>query len=287
MLLPDYDRLVENYLEYLQNIRGCSPHTVMAYQSALKQLKKHYAIERSEENEAFDIRSFRLKIVALHPKTITLKLTAIRGFIKFLNTHQDYDFQLIGDSTIKTPKALPKPIKSSYIDEILSIASLQEKTLILLMYGVGLRISEVASIELKNITNSWLLVRGKGNKERQLPLLPIIEQSIQAYIAFANPKAYLFEKKGKVMDSHQIRYIITKLFKSKGIKITPHQLRHTFATELLNNDARISDISKLLGHKSMESTQVYTQLANAKKLNEYLASHPLSQLSTLEQDRET
>ncbi|MBN2825958.1 MAG: tyrosine-type recombinase/integrase [Campylobacterales bacterium] len=275
MLLHDFDNLVEKYLEYLQTIRGCSSHTIMAYQSALGEVKNHYTIEQDEAKERFDIRSFRLQIATLHPKTIALKLTAVRGFIKFLNTHHGYDFQLVGDNAIKTPKTLPKPINTSYIDEVLSIASLQEKTLILLMYGVGLRISEVASIELNNITNEWLLVRGKGNKERQLPLLPIIEQTIQAYITFAKPKVYLFEKKGEAMNTHQIRYIVTQLFKSIGIKVTPHQLRHTFATELLNDDARLSDISKLLGHATMASTQVYTQLASSKKLQDYLTSHPL------------
>ncbi len=78
-----------------------------------------------------------------------------------------------------------------------------------------------------------------------------------------------------MMNQAQLRYILTKCFKSKGLKATPHQLRHSFATHLLNNGARISDVSELLGHSSMATTQVYTKLADSKKLKEYLEAHPL------------
>ena len=78
------------------------------------------------------------------------------------------------------------------------------------------------------------------------------------------------------MNQAQLRYILTKLFKAKGLKVTPHQLRHSFATHLLNNGARISDVSELLGHSSMATTQVYTKLGDARKLKEYLGAHPLA-----------
>lgn len=275
MHLADYTRLVEEYLDYLQELRGYSPHTIASYKATLEKLKNHYQITHGDERELFDIRSYRLQIVSNHPKTISLKLTAIRGFIKFLNAFKEYNLHLMGDHAIKTPQTLPKPINKNYIDEILSVASLQEKTMVYLMYGVGLRISEVASIKLENISQEWIIIMGKGNKERQLPLLERVADIINDYINYANPRTYLFEKDHEPLSTHQIRYIINRLFKSKGIKVTPHQLRHTFATEMLNSDARMSDISKLLGHKTMHSTQIYTKLANSKKLSEYLASHPL------------
>ena len=77
------------------------------------------------------------------------------------------------------------------------------------------------------------------------------------------------------MSTHQIRYLFEKLFKSRGIKATPHQLRHSFASHLLHNGARIADVSKLMGHDSMVSTQIYTKLKSSKKLNEYSQAHPL------------
>jgi len=276
MPLSDYDQLLKEYLDYLKEIRGYSTHTITTYAIPLAQLKDHYRQYRHDAVECFDIKAFRMHIANQNPKTISKKLSAIRGFIEYLGTHKDMDLKLVGDHPIKVPQTLPKPINTEYIDEVLAIATLQERVLIYLMYGVGLRISEVASIKLEDISKEWIRIMGKGSKERQLPLLPIVAQSIEEYRAYARPMKYLFEKKSKPMSVDQIRYRINKLFKAQGIKLTPHQLRHTFATELLNDNARMSDISKLLGHTTMHSTQVYTKLASSKKLNDYMRSHPLA-----------
>jgi integrase/recombinase XerC len=109
-------------------------------------------------------------------------------------------------------------------------------------------------------------------------LIPLVSDEIEKYISIYNPIKFLLEDKGKQMTAHQVRYLLAKLFKSRGIKVTPHQLRHSFATHLLNSGARIADVSKLLGHKSMVSTQIYTKLENSKKFNEYNKAHPLCDL---------
>ena len=116
---------------------------------------------------------------------------------------------------------------------------------------------------------------GKGNKTRQLPLLPSIQKMLLRYLELRTPRNYLFEKSGSALNIAQLRYKVTKLFKAQGIKATPHQLRHSFATHLLNNGARISDVSELLGHSSMATTQIYTKLASSKKMEEYTKAHPL------------
>jgi len=118
---------------------------------------------------------------------------------------------------------------------------------------------------------------GKGNKTRQVPLISSLFDEIEIYKQIENPKVFLFEKDTIQMSSSQIRYLFTKVFKKSGIKATPHQLRHSFATHLLQNGARISDVSELLGHSSMVSTQIYTELGSSKKLNEYSKAHPLCQ----------
>ena len=152
-----------------------------------------------------------------------------------------------------------------------------QKDIILILYGLGLRISELSHIKLIDIKDGWIVVDGKGNKTRQLPLLPILETSISLYKKQYLPRTYLFEKNGDRQNDAQLRYIIEKLFKSRGLKITPHQLRHSFATHLLEGGARISDISELLGHSSMATTQIYTKLSSSKKEKEYLNAHPLVQ----------
>ena len=145
-----------------------------------------------------------------------------------------------------------------------------------MFYGLGLRISEVTTIKLVDVKEKWIQVSGKGNKVRELPLLASLQYLIKRYTAEYSPKKYLFEKGNSPMNTAQLRYIITKLFKSVGIKATPHQLRHSFATHLLNNGARISDVSELLGHETMATTQVYTKLGSVKKMQEYMNAHPLA-----------
>jgi integrase/recombinase XerC len=145
-----------------------------------------------------------------------------------------------------------------------------------MLYGLGLRISELAQVKLDNIKGQWIQILGKGNKVRELPLLNELQNLITLYTQEKNPKKYLFEKGNAPMNVAQLRYIISKLFKSVGIKATPHQLRHSFATHLLNNGARISDVSELLGHETMATTQVYTKLGSVKKMQEYMKAHPLA-----------
>jgi len=273
MLLANYDDLAKEFLYYLRDNRGYPDVTIKTYKIVLAQLKGKYKIDNATGK--FDIREFRIEISKLNKKTIVKKLSAIRSFIDFLYNQKDIEFQIVGDDTIKVPQRLPKPIENRYIEEVISSASLLEKTILYMLYGLGLRISELANIKLSDIKNEWVIINGKGAKERELPLLPIVSIIIHQYIDFANPQIYLLEKKDKPLNTNQIRYIVNKVFKAHGIKVSPHQLRHSFATDLLNEGARVSDISKLLGHSTMASTQLYTKLKNSTKLNEYLNAHPL------------
>ena len=212
-------------------------------------------------------------------KTIAKKLSAVRSFVKFLNEQKNMHLILYPDESIKVPKTLPKPIEQNYIQEVLESADLEQKTIIYMLYGLGLRISELSTLKLENIKNDWVQIHGKGNKMRELPILFEIRTLLDDYINMYAPKKYLFEKKGTPLNSSQLRYRIINIFRSHGIKTTPHQLRHSFATHLLNSGARIADVSELLGHATMATTQIYTKLAESKKLEEYLKAHPLTKKS--------
>ena len=266
----------EDFLEYLFDVRGYSETSIVTYEIALRQMieKSHYY----EENgvNVLDITPFRFKIVKNHKKTIVKKLSAIRSFVKYLEDQCLMSIKLIGDESIKVPQSLPKPIEQTYIDEVLSKANLEEKLLISMLYGLGLRISELSELKLEDIKASWVQIRGKGNKVRELPLLDELQRLIDVYVKDKMPKKYLFEKGNAPMNAAQLRYKLSKLFNQVGIKATPHQLRHSFATHLLNNGARISDVSELLGHETMATTQVYTKLGSVKKMQEYMKAHPLA-----------
>jgi len=266
---------INNFLFYLEKVRAYAPNSIVTYENVLIEMNSVAHYYEEDKKVILDITPLRLKIVNNSKKTIAKKLSAIRSFVKFMQEQVGIDIELIGDSVIKVPKTLPKPIDENIIDEVLQSCNRKEKLIVTLLYGLGLRISELAALELSNISTNWIRVTGKGNKERQIPLLAQIYKEIFYYIECESPKKFLFEKEDKEMNSQQIRYIFSKIFKRSGIKATPHQLRHSFATHLLHNGARISDVSELLGHSSMVSTQIYTQLKSSKKLNEYSKAHPL------------
>jgi integrase/recombinase XerC len=266
----------EEFLNYLFDVRGYSETSIVTYEIALRQMLEESHVYKEDGFTVLDITPFRFKIVKNHKKTIVKKLSAIHSFVKYLEDQCHMHIKLIGDESIKVPKSLPKPIEETYIEEVLSTANLEEKLLISMLYGLGLRISELSMLKLEDIKERWIQIHGKGNKVRELPLLDTLQELIALYIKRRSPKKYLFEKGNSPMNSAQLRYILTKLFKAQGLKVTPHQLRHSFATHLLNNGARISDVSELLGHETMATTQVYTKLGSVKKMQEYMKAHPLA-----------
>lgn len=266
----------ESFLDYLLDVRGYSETSITTYEIALRQMMEVSHFYEEEGIWILDITPFRFKIVKNNKKTIVKKLSAVRSFIKYLEDQCHMRIKLIGDESIKVPQSLPKPIEEKYIEEVLSQANLEEKLIISMLYGLGLRISELSILKLEDIKERWIQIHGKGNKVRELPLLDSLQELITLYVRRRSPKKYLFEKGNAPMNSAQLRYILTKLFKAQGLKVTPHQLRHSFATHLLNNGARISDVSELLGHETMATTQVYTKLGSVKKMQEYMKAHPLA-----------
>ena len=266
----------EEFLNYLFDVRGYSETSIVTYEIALRQMLEESHVYTEDGFTVLDITPFRFKIVKNHKKTIVKKLSAVHSFSKYLEEQCQLRIKLIGDESIKVPQSLPKPIEERYIDEVLSHANIEEKLLISMLYGLGLRISELSMLKLEDIKEGWVQIHGKGNKVRELPLLDSVEALIDLYRRRKSPKKYLFEKGSAPMNAAQLRYILTKLFKAQGLKVTPHQLRHSFATHLLNNGARISDVSELLGYETMATTQVYTKLGSVKKMQEYINAHPLA-----------
>ena len=275
-MTKDPKAYIEDFLKFLISVRGYSKHTVQSYSAALSQMITASQWIEEEGRWILDIMPLRLKLASKNKKTIMLRLSAIRSFVRYLEEHHNLIIKLTGDASIKTPQTLPKPIDEQYIKEVLAEADLREKLLISLLYGLGLRISELSSLRLDQLSSEWIEVVGKGRKSRQIPLLPSLQKLIMLYLDRYTPKEYLFEKDGAPLSTSQLRYRIHKVFGSHGIKATPHQLRHSFATHLLHHGARISDVSELLGHSSMATTQVYTKLASSKKMEEYMRAHPLA-----------
>ena len=258
----------KKFLNYIKKTK--SKETFRTYESVLKDALPHIEIEE----KYLDITPYRLKIATQSKKTIAKKISTLRSFFEFLK-NEGYKFKIVGDEHIKVPKTLPKPVNIEHIKEALKIANLEEFSAIMIIFSLGLRISEASNIKLEDIKGDWVSIVGKGNKTRMLPLHPKLKEIIKKYIEINKPKKYLFEKNGIKMNENQLRYIIQKAFKKIGIHVTPHQLRHSFATYMLDKGARITDVSELLGHEFISTTQIYTKLSDSLKLKNYLKAHPL------------
>lgn len=272
----EFKNLIANFLDFLTNIKNYSTLTVKTYDGVLEDFLENSEIYEENGIVIVDITKYRIAISNNNSKTISKKISSIKSFINYLKDN-NHHIKLIGANSIKVAKTLPKPIRTDDILDGLKLANVEEKTIVTLIYSFGLRISELASLKLKDIKTSSITVLGKGNKQREIPANSFVLSLIKKYKDEFSPKEYLFEKDSKAFSVRQLQYRVEKVFKKIGISATPHQLRHSFATDLLNNGARINDISELLGHSSLSATSIYTKLNTSTKYKQYLSAHPLNQ----------
>jgi len=265
---------IESFLLYLLKIRKYSPETIKTYRLNLLEAIDHLSIELEDKKYTIDLIPYRMKLIGKNKKTIYKKISIFRSFAHYLRD-QNIDIYLKNDENIKISKTLPKPIASHYIIEALDSCDSDDKILLTLLYTLGLRISELSNLKIKDIKNGWVRIYAKGGKIREIPLLDEVETALKEYIDKHKPVVYIFENNRVKYNDNQLRYKLSKVFKKIGIKATPHQLRHSFATDLLNQGARISDVSELLGHSSLETTQIYTKLSTNIKMKNYKSAHPM------------
>ncbi len=263
-----------DFLESLEKLRGYSDLTIKSYDESIKEAFTFIEITEEENHTLFNLMPYRIHISHLNAKTISKKLSAIRSFATYLND-EGMKVVLKADESIKVAKTLPKPISHKHIVEALQNAKIMEKLVVVMLYTLGLRVSELSGLKLSDIGDEWVRVLGKGNKHRDVPLLGSTRKLLDEYLLSYNPKIFLFEKNSEKLSENSLRYIVTKLFKDVALKVTPHQLRHSYASSLLNSGAPIVDVSELLGHSSMATTQIYTKLGSALKQQNYNKAHPL------------
>ncbi len=262
------------FLEHLESFRGYSDLTIKSYDEAIQEALNYVEVYEEDEKIIINLMPYRIKIAKLNPKSISKKLSAVRGFVEYLNDNEMKVF-LKADDSIKVAKTLPKPISHKHIIEALEYADEYERLIVVMLYTLGLRISELCDLKLSDISSEWIRVLGKGAKHRDVPLLKSTKKLIDEYLSKNSPKVFLFEANDERLSQNTLRYRVNKVFKRVGLKVSPHQLRHSYATELLNGSASIADVSELLGHSSMATTQIYTKLGSALKEQNYNKAHPL------------
>jgi integrase/recombinase XerC len=286
------------FLDYLALEKKFSPHTLKAYKKDLESFLS-YCMQEYKIKDLSDISypMIRRWIVilsdrGLETKTINRKCSSLKTYFKFLQK-----IDVLSESPMqghKQLKSTPKLVVPLTEDELQNLMSTYDDTnyegsrdaLILeLLYNTGIRRAELISITIDDLdfANAQLKVIGKRNKARLIPLLPNVVNRIQAYLNFrsqqigANRSQYLFiNAQGQAMNPSKIYRCVTKFLSTVSTKkkLSPHVLRHSFATHLLNRGADINTIKELLGHSSLSSTQLYTKVQLPKIKTEYKSAHP-------------
>ena len=297
----DLSQIIKSWQDWLLKERLYSQHTLDGYSRDLAVFLaeiKDIPLTKDDlaELDIHDFRKFLSKQAArcLNKSSMCRELSAIKNFFKWLERKKILKNPAINIiSSPKKAKVLPKALD---IDDSFKLLNkiektekvtwqgLRDKAILTLLYGCGLRISEALSLNIGDITaqSEFLRVKGKGNKERLVPLLPIIRQYIDAYLAECPYKQNVGEPlflgaRGERISPRIIQRQIQKLRMSMGLPdtVTPHALRHSFATQLLAQGADLRSIQELLGHASLCTTQRYTDVQIETLQREYHKAHPL------------
>jgi integrase/recombinase XerC len=290
------------FRDYLQLEKNYSPHTITAYWGDLVAFESFVEEDFDQENlldvNYSQIRSWIVSLVdaGLSAYSVNRKISSLKSFYKFLlKTKQIEISPLLKHKALKTPKQLQIPFSEKELDSVLEqlhfpegFEGVRDKLIIDLFYTTGIRRTELIHLKISNIdyANKTLKVLGKRNKERIIPLLPIILKQFGLYIkertqleTIADKDFFFLTQKGVKLNDSLVYRLINYYFSnvSEKVKKSPHILRHTFATHLLNHGADLNSVKELLGHSSLASTQVYTHnsLSELKKI--YGQAHPRNQ----------
>ena len=277
---------IAEYLEYLEAERGLSQNTIDAYRRDITAFCEYLcSIETIDEFNNIKRQHINYFIKELHdkkyvPTTITRKIASIRGWFRWLTATeiitQDPSLSV---ELPRLPKRLPKVMSIQEIETILkNNLSELETTMLELLYGAGLRVSELSNLELNNVELNSRYVRcvGKGSKERIIPIGEKAKKAISKYLKHReiitkkyklDTKQLLLKDNGKKVTRQDVYVFIKKQGELLKKHISPHTLRHSFATHMLENGADLRVVQELLGHSDVSTTQLYTHVSK-KRLKE-------------------
>lgn len=291
---------VENFLIYLKVIKNYSEHTLRSYAVDLNQFIEYLEENKHDgEPENFfsvtrkELRSYLSKLQQnkLSRKTIARKIASIRSFYNYL-CREGYleENPCKNIKTPKIPKKLPNFIHIEEIDLLLNspdqtLIGKRDRAILELFYATGIRVGELIGLNIDDVDliGNSLRVFGKGSKERILPFGSFTKQALEKYLLTSRPEfdtknndALFLNKYGGRLSTRSIRRIIKKYVVKTSLErnISPHTLRHTFATHLLNRGADLRTVQELLGHVNISTTQIYTHVTKNKIREIYNLTHP-------------
>jgi integrase/recombinase XerD len=292
--------LLDSYLRHLTIERGLSKNTINSYRT---DLFKYLAFLESRNKDllnvnADDIDKFvsSLNQAGAASSSSARAIASIRGLHKYLIL----DSKRTDDPTVKTrapklPMRLPKALSQDQVIQLLNAAGpepdsdpssdlirLRDRALLELLYSTGARVSEIADLDLDEVNDNGLMrVRGKGSKERIVPVGSFAHAALQAYLSRVRPAlvksstpAVFLNQRGGRLSRQSIWQIIQKAGEVCGLEVSPHTLRHCFATHLIEGGADVRVVQELLGHASVTTTQIYTKVTIDTLREAFQASHP-------------
>ena len=282
--------LFDKYEDYLNYEKNFSKHTVSAYLRDVKVFEKFLAQNDCKISNEINYSFIRQWIVSLSEKrysktSINRKIASLKSYFNFLvNIDIIESSPLKGHKNLKSSTKIVIPFSEDEIMQVFenfndSKISDRDKLIIEIFYSTGLRREELINIKIQDIflKEGLIKILGKRSKERLIPILLSLSKNLKNFISNNNNSKYLFEtKKLKKISVSTVYRLINKYFRlvSSKVKVSPHVLRHTFATHMLNNVADINTIKEILGHSSLSSTQIYTKIKLPKIVNDYNKSHP-------------
>lgn len=288
---------INSFLNYISLEKKYSQHTITAYKNDLVSFQKFCLkeFETGDINQVnySQIRTWIVNLVntGVTNRTINRKISSLKSFYKFLQKTKQIEVSpLAKHQSLKIAKRVQVPFSEKEIenvfnieDEIIDFESVRNKLVVELLYSTGMRRSELINLKIEDVDylNQTVKVLGKRNKERYIPLLQSVIVSLRKYIELRDQirvkESYLLlTKKGKKTYDTLVYRIINNYFStvSSKVKKSPHVMRHSFATHLLNEGADLNSVKELLGHSSLASTQVYTHSSLGKLKEIYNQAHP-------------
>ena len=291
--------LFKEFTDYLSLEKNYSPHTVTAYVKDLETFSafasENYSYSSLKDIHYSIIRSWIVTLVesGISNRTINRKISSLKTYYKFLlKTQQIKENPLVKHKSLKVASKLQVPFSEKEINKVITMLSeeegfegLRNKLIVELFYATGMRRTELVQLKMTDVSLSQKTIKvlGKRNKERIIPLIPSILQTLKQYIEvrsnleIVKDNAHLLLSKNGVKIYETLVYRIINSYFSKAsekIKKSPHILRHSFATHLLNEGADLNAVKELLGHASLASTQVYTHNSIVQLKNVYQKAHP-------------
>lgn len=292
---------VDHFVEFIQGVKNLSPHTVHNYRRDIEQFLDYLRRLKPGDfqltaMDAYLARRYLASLVSREysRKSVARHIAALRSYGRYLCREQLIEINpFIGIRTPKLERRLPQYLDIPELDDLMRLPlrnplGLRDAAILELLYGAGIRVSELTSLTLSKLelNDQYLLVFGKGAKERIVPFGKMAQSALTSYLMESRPllikksgsntEAVFLNHNGTSLSDRSVRRILEKYIAQLAIRkrVTPHTLRHSFATHLLDHGADLRSVQELLGHVSLTTTQIYTHVSSERLLAVYRNSHP-------------